>query len=119
MTDTAAETRTPQDQPEASLIMLSFNTAPLLRQSLARLIEVAREIKAEVIVVDNASHDGSAALVEAEFPDVQLVRAPHNLGFAGGNNLGARHASGEFLVLVNSDAFIQPGRGLPCCSVFL
>lgn len=109
MTENAAKSQAPQDQPEASLIMLSFNTARLLRQSLARLIDVAREIRAEIIVVDNASHDGSAALVEAEFPEVRLVRAPHNLGFAGGNNLGAQHASGEFLVLVNSDAFIQPG----------
>lgn len=95
--------------PEASLIMLSFNTRDLLRKSLSSLIEVSKEIDAEIIVVDNASHDGSADMVTAEFPQVRLIRAPHNLGFAGGNNLGRTIASGEFLVLVNSDAFVEPG----------
>ena len=114
MTETATS-RPDTSRPEASLIMLSFNTIGLLRHSLARLIEAAREIDAEIIVVDNASHDGSAAMVEREFPQVKLVRAPMNLGFAGGNNLGAQHARGDYLILVNSDAFIQPGslaRGL-------
>lgn len=105
----ATAARPDSSAPEASLIMLSFNTIELLRRSLARLIEVSQEIKAEIIVVDNASHDGSAAMVEREFPQVKLIRAPMNLGFAGGNNLGAQHARGEHLILVNSDAFLQPG----------
>ncbi len=114
MTDTA-NARPDSATPEASLIMLSFNTIELLRQSLSQLIDAAREIDAEIIVVDNASHDGSADMVEREFPQVKLIRAPMNLGFAGGNNLGAKHARGDYLILVNSDAFIQPGslaRGL-------
>jgi len=101
--------------PAASLIMLSFNTRDLLRASLTRLQEVSAEVDSEIIVVDNASHDGSADMVAAEFPQIRLIRAPHNLGFAGGNNLGHAAARGEFLVLVNSDAFIEPGalrRGL-------
>ena len=114
MTDTA-NARPDSATPEASLIMLSFNTIELLRQSLSQLIDAAREIDAEIIVVDNASHDGSADMVEREFPQVKLIRAQMNLGFAGGNNLGAKHARGDYLILVNSDAFIQPGslaRGL-------
>jgi len=95
--------------PEASVIMLSFNTRKLLRKSLSSLITSAADTDAEIIVVDNASHDGSADMVAAEFPQVRLIRAPHNLGFAGGNNLGREAAQGEFLVLVNSDAFIEPG----------
>ncbi|TVQ37786.1 MAG: glycosyltransferase family 2 protein [Wenzhouxiangella sp.] len=95
--------------PQASLIMLSFNTRELLRRSLAQLIDAAKGIDAEIIVVDNASHDGSAAMIETEFPQVRLVKAPQNLGFAGGNNLGARHAHGDYLVLVNSDAFVEAG----------
>ena len=95
--------------PSASLIMLSFNTRELLRRNLAQLVTAAADIDAEIIVVDNASHDGSADMVEADFPQIQLVRSPCNLGFAGGNNLGAERARGEFLILVNSDAFIGPG----------
>jgi len=95
--------------PAASLIMLSFNTRDLLRESLTSLRAVAAEIDSEIIVVDNASHDGSADMVAAEFPDIRLIRAPLNLGFAGGNNLGREIARGEFLILVNSDAFIESG----------
>jgi len=101
--------------PEASLIMLSFNTRELVRESLSSLIASSADVDAEIIVVDNASHDGSADMVAAEFPQVRLIRAPQNLGFAGGNNLGRKAAQGDFLVLVNSDAFIEPGalqRGL-------
>lgn len=101
--------------PEVSLLMLSFNTRELLRHSLSSLIAISAETDAEIIVVDNASHDGSADMVALEFPQVRLIRASHNLGFAGGNNLGREAARGKFLVLVNSDAFIEPGalqRGL-------
>jgi hypothetical protein len=61
----------------------------------------------EVIVVDNQSTDGSADEVERRFPWVKLVRSGDNLGFAGGNNLGARHASGKYLLLLNNDTLLQ------------
>jgi GT2 family glycosyltransferase len=61
----------------------------------------------EVIVVDNASSDDSAEACHAH-PDVKLVRAGQNLGFAAGNNLAARHAQGRWLALLNPDAFPQP-----------
>jgi len=96
-------------RPAASLIVLSFNTRDLLRESLTSLRAVGAEIDSEIIVVDNASHDGSADMVAAEFPEIRLIRAPYNLGFAGGNNLGREAARGEFLILVNSDAFIESG----------
>lgn len=105
----------PMTRPEASLIVLSFNTRNLLRENLTCLQAVSAEIDSEIIVVDNASHDGSADMVAAEFPGIRLIRAPHNLGFAGGNNLGYKAARGEFLILVNSDAFIEANalhRGL-------
>ncbi len=71
-------------------------------------------LEAEIIVVDNASNDGSADMVENEFTDsdvpVRLVRSQVNLGFAGANNLALESARGQYLVLLNSDAFFQPGR---------
>jgi GT2 family glycosyltransferase len=56
--------------------------------------------------VDNASWDGSADMVAAKFSEIELVRAPHNLGFAAANNLGWQQARGEYVVLLNPDAFL-------------
>lgn len=58
----------------------------------------------EIVVVDNASGDGSADRIAAAAPDVKLVRSAKNTGFAGGCNLGAAHAEGEYFALINSDA---------------
>lgn len=63
----------------------------------------------EIICVDNASPDASAAIIAAEFPDVKLVRQPVNLGFAGGVNAGIAAAQGDLLVLLNQDCIVQPG----------
>ncbi len=63
----------------------------------------------EIIVVDNASTDGSAELVEREYSEVTLVRSKANLGFARANNLGIKRATGDWLALVNSDVVVHPG----------
>lgn len=64
---------------------------------------------AEIVLVDNGSHDGTAAWVRAHHPDIRLLALPHNLGFAGGVNAGLRAAGGELLLLLNDDAFVEPG----------
>jgi glycosyltransferase involved in cell wall biosynthesis len=61
----------------------------------------------ETLVVDNASRDGSADMVQREFPEVRLIRSPVNLGFAAANNRAFHLAEGRYLVLLNSDAFIR------------
>jgi N-acetylglucosaminyl-diphospho-decaprenol L-rhamnosyltransferase len=76
---------------------------------LDALKSLADEPDLERIVVDNASADGTADLVGDGFPEVRLVRSPTNLGFAGGTNLAASHASGDFLLLLNPDAALCPG----------
>jgi len=63
----------------------------------------------ELLVVDNASGDGSAARIREAVPHAVVVESETNLGFAGGCNLGAAHASGEFLAFLNNDA--RPARG--------
>ncbi len=98
----------PRPEPVVSILVISYNTREL---TLACLRSVAAEtrIPHEVILVDNASADGSAAAVAAEFPDVLLIEPGENLGFARGNNLAARHARGEYLLLLNSDTVVLDG----------
>jgi GT2 family glycosyltransferase len=96
-------------QPPVSIVIVSFNTRDLLRECLLSLYRETEGIAKQVICADNASRDGSADMVAAEFPEVELVRSETNLGFAGGNNLAFSHATGRYVVLLNSDAFLQSG----------
>jgi hypothetical protein len=100
-----------------SAIVVSFNTCELLRQCLQSLVKecalLSAGVTAEILVVDNASQDGSAAMVEGEFSGsevpVRLIRSTVNLGFGGANNLALKEARGRYIVLLNSDAFLSPG----------
>jgi GT2 family glycosyltransferase len=62
----------------------------------------------EIIVADNASTDGTPEMLRAQFPEVILVETGANLGFAGGNNAGLKHASGKYICLINSDVNVPP-----------
>jgi GT2 family glycosyltransferase len=88
-----------------SVIVVSWNARDQLGPCLASLTPSAHE----VIVVDNASSDGSAEYVASSFPDVTLVRAPVNLGFAGAVNFASRRVAGEFLLVLNPDVLVRPG----------
>jgi len=97
------------DPPELSIVVLSWNTADLLGACLASLEACRDELPLEVVVVDNASADGSADMVAARFPWCTLVRNPRNEGYAIGNNVGAARARGELLLLLNSDTEVPRG----------
>ncbi|MBS1718491.1 MAG: glycosyltransferase family 2 protein [Armatimonadetes bacterium] len=86
-----------------SVIIVSWNTCNLLRSCLQSLYQHPPETPLEVIVVDNASTDGSAEMVRAEFPQVHLIASDKNFGYARGNNLGFAVASGEWLLTLNPD----------------
>jgi GT2 family glycosyltransferase len=88
---------------DIAVIIVSWNTRDYLRSCLASLREPPPGRSLEVIVVDNASADGSPDMVAAEFPEVKLIRAPGNLGFARANNLGIRASASRYVCLVNSD----------------
>lgn len=94
---------------KTSVIVVSYNTREILRACLERLFAVTQDIPIEVIVVDNASRDGSADMVETAFPQVILHRSDINLGFAAANNVGFRIATGDTILLLNPDALIEPG----------
>ncbi len=94
--------------PSLSLVIVNWNTAALLVDCLRTIPDGARDLTYEVIVVDNASTDGSADLVTAEFPDVKLIRNRENVGFARGNNQGMAASSGRYVLLLNSDTLVKP-----------
>lgn len=86
-----------------SVIIVNWNTRDLLRRCLSSLRAHPPKSSFEVIVVDNASSDGSADMVAQEFPEVCLLRSQTNLGYAAGNNLAFSVACGEWLLTLNPD----------------
>src|SRR5579862_9299694 len=88
-------------QISVSIIIVSWNARDYLKQCLESLTPAVCRYPMEIIVVDNASSDGSPELVENSFPRVRLIRNSTNLGFARGNNLGIRSSGGRYLCLVD------------------
>ncbi len=90
-----------------SVVILNWNGAEVTPKCIESLQK--QTVKpSEVIVVDNASIDGSADLIEKKYKDVILLRQSKNLGFAGGVNVGIKAAKSEFVMLLNSDAEAEP-----------
>jgi GT2 family glycosyltransferase len=94
--------------PRASVIIVNYNGGAALKRCLRSLRDDGGR-DYELIVVDNASTDGSAEAVERDFPAVQLIRVAANLGFGEGNNVGVRSAAGQFLAFLNPDTVVEPG----------
>ena len=86
-----------------SIIIVSFNT----KDKLGKCLSCLDASQYEVIVVDNASADGSVEMVREMFPQVSLIASDTNLGFGRGNNVGLDRATGELILFLNSDAYVQ------------
>ncbi|MGD2178037.1 MAG: glycosyltransferase family 2 protein [Anaerolineae bacterium] len=93
---------------KAVVIVLSWNGLAYLMDCLDAVLS-QDYADFEVMVVDNGSSDGSADLVEGQYPEVRLIRNDRNLGFAAGNNVGLRAATGDVLVLLNQDTVVRSG----------
>ncbi|MBI5569865.1 MAG: glycosyltransferase family 2 protein [Desulfomonile tiedjei] len=91
-----------------SCIVVNRNTADLLVRCLDRIYASTLPERPEAIVVDNGSTDESVARVRAAFPEAVLIEAGRNLGFAAANNLALEQARGRFVLLVNTDALLEP-----------
>ncbi len=97
------------DQPDVSIIIVNYNTRELTAQCIDSILAGRPQASFEIVVVDNASSDGSADWLEARYPHILLVRSSRNLGVAGGNNQGMRASRGRYVLLLNSDALVLPG----------
>jgi GT2 family glycosyltransferase len=89
---------------QVSVIIVNYNTFELTSEAIASIEQQTRGVSYEIIVVDNASTECDPGQFTERFPKVKLVRNPANSGFAKGNNLGIKQASGETILLFNSDA---------------
>jgi len=92
-----------------SIVIVGWNAKHYLELCLESLAKAPPRHSMEVLVVDNASTDGSAEMIEAKFPWVKLIRSGENLGFAKGNNVAIRQCQGRYIALVNPDVIVFPG----------
>jgi N-acetylglucosaminyl-diphospho-decaprenol L-rhamnosyltransferase len=98
--------RTP---PDLSVLIVSYNTRVLLSSCLASLHDAVGSCTYEVIVADNASSDGSVAMLRADWPEVAVVEMGGNTGFGRANNAAMARAAGRHILLLNSDTEAFPG----------
>lgn len=94
--------------PVVSILVISYNTCEMTLACL-RSVVAQTQVPYELIVVDNASSDGSAAAIAAEFPSLTLLAETTNHGFAKANNIAARHAKGTYILLLNPDTVVLNG----------
>ena len=95
--------------PDLSVVILSWNTWGLLEPCLRSLPAAVGGLRTQVVVVDNGSTDGSADRLARDFPSVELIRSPVNLGYARGVNRGLAATSGRWVALLGSDTEAAPG----------
>ena len=92
--------------PLVSIIIVNYNGADVIIECLESLCTNLKQISYEIIVVDNASQDGSPESIIRQFSKVILLQQPKNLGFGAANNIGVNHARGEFIFFLNSDTVL-------------
>ena len=88
---------------QLSIIIINYNTFNLTCRCIASIHEKLMEVDYEIVLVDNASVECDPNLFEKRFPGIKLIISPTNTGFAGGNNLGIMQATGDYILLLNSD----------------
>jgi GT2 family glycosyltransferase len=90
-----------------SIIIVSYNTRELLEGCINSIYETTKNLKYEIVIVDNASQDGSPEMIENKFKNIMLIRNYQNVGFAKANNQAIRIAKGKYLLLLNTDTIVE------------
>lgn len=90
-----------------SIVIVNWNGKKWLARCLDSLLAQTYK-QLEIVFVDNASTDGSATWVKETYPTITIVQNEHNVGFAGGNNSGIKQSNGDYIVLLNTDAWVEP-----------
>lgn len=93
---------------DVTTVLVSFNTAKLLNPCLDRLAIALKGVQNEIIVVDNASSDDSVAVLRREYPECKLIVNTVNVGFGRANNQALEHIKSRYVLLLNTDAFVEP-----------
>ena len=94
---------------DISFIIVNWNTRDLLKDCLDSIIKTAESLTHEIIVVDNASTDGSAGMVAEKYPQVKIISNRENRGFGAANNQGFAVMKGKYALLINTDAVLTEG----------
>ena len=94
---------------DLSIIIVNYNTRDVTIEAVKSVLENSGNLAVEIIIVDNESSDGSVEAMRAAFPQVAVLAAGHNGGYAWGNNIGIRRAQGRYLLILNPDAQIYDG----------
>lgn len=93
---------------DVTVLIVSYNTEHLLVPMFDALHAASAGLAVQTIVVDNASRDGSVALIRERWPQVEVIANAHNVGFGRANNQALPHVRGDFVLLLNTDAFVAP-----------
>lgn len=101
--------KTENPQPTLSIVIVTWNGKKYALECLDSLHKLNSSLSMEILVVDNASTDGTPAAIQEEFPGVKLIRNDTNLGFAKANNIGIGLSRGKYVCLVNSDVVVPVG----------
>lgn len=96
-------------KPVVSIIIVSYNVERFLIDCVESLMLKPPSIPFEIIVVDNNSTDNSVVKLRQKFPEISIFQSDHNIGFAAANNIGASHAEGQYLYLLNPDTVVEEG----------
>ncbi|HEX3139014.1 MAG TPA: glycosyltransferase family 2 protein, partial [Rhizobacter sp.] len=96
------------------VVLVNYNTAHLLDRCISKLREASRGLSVRVVIVDNASRDGSADLIRQKFPDCILIANATNVGFGRANNQALEFCDAPYVLLLNTDAFVYPDTLSKC-----
>ncbi len=102
---------------QLTVIILSYNVKELLKKAIQAVYDTYKSKDLQIIVIDNASSDGSVKMIEKDFPSVNLIENSTNSGFAAGNNLARKITKGEYVLFLNPDTVVGSGTIAKCLDI--